>query len=356
MHRNDLAINYKLVFILLVCSGVVLFCASCGESDSKEKSNQPAVSKLFQRGPLEVTLQLKKDNITIAETLELQLIAKSTSDYKVQFPSLEPGQADLQDMELIDFHRLDDRLDENNNIISSVSFRLEPFTTGSVQIPAMTIEFYSPDDPDKKQQIVTEPVDVQIDSVMNLPASVQPELADIADVMTVPADLTILWICIIVIVIAAALIFWQYWKNKNVPKPIPHILKSAHELALEKLNDLLEEDLLSKGMIKLFYIRISNVLRYYIEHRFSINAPDKTTEEFLVELAGADGQLGADKEMLAEFLTHCDLVKFAKHDPVPEQNEKTIKIVRDFICKTASEVYQVDMTDGEKPTLVQEGV
>ncbi|MBN1456312.1 MAG: hypothetical protein JW912_00490 [Sedimentisphaerales bacterium] len=355
MNKNSLTID-KLVFILLLCGGVIFFCASCDKTENKEKSNEPAVSKVFERGPLAVTLQLKKDHITIAETIDLQLIAKSTPDYKVQLPTLKSGEADLEDMELIDSHRADDRLDENNNIISSVSFRLEPFTTGSVAIPAITVDFYSPDDPDKKQQIITDPVDVQVDSIMNLPPEAQPELADIADVKTVPADLTIAWIAIIIVVIIAALIFRCYWKNRNAPKIIPHILKSAHELALEKLNDLLEEDLLSKGMIKLFYIRISNVLRYYIEHRFSINAPDKTTEEFLYELAGADGQLGADKKMLAEFLTHCDLVKFAKYDPSPDQNEKTIKIVRDFICKTASEIYQVDITDGEKPTQFQEGV
>jgi hypothetical protein len=355
MNRNRLTIN-KLVFILLFCSGLIFLCASCDKTDNAEKSDTPAVSKVFQRGPLEVTLQLKKDNITIAETLELKLIAKSTLDYKVQLPTLKSGEADLEDMELIDYHRLDDRLDESNNIISAVSFRLEPFATGSVTIPAMTIDFYNPDDPDKKQQIITDPVDVQVDSIMNLLPDAQPELADIADVMTVPRDLTILWICIVVLLHILPLIIWRWWKKRNAPKLIPHVLKSAHELALEKLNDLLEEDLLSKGMIKLFYIRIGNVLRYYIEHRFSINAPDKTTEEFLIELAGADDQLGGDKEILTEFLTHCDLVKFAKYDPQAEQNEKTIKIVRDFICKTASEIYQVDITDGEKPTQIQEGV
>ena len=38
------------------------------------------------------------------------------------------------------------------------------------------------------------------------------------------------------------------------------------------------------GRIKEFYQRISDILRHYIENRFGLHAPERTTEEFLVEL------------------------------------------------------------------------
>ena len=49
--------------------------------------------------------------------------------------------------------------------------------------------------------------------------------------------------------------------------------------------------------------------------------------------------------MLGEFLTHCDLVKFAKHDPTTEQVQRTFDLVKDFIERTKSEQRKVDVTD-----------
>ena len=49
--------------------------------------------------------------------------------------------------------------------------------------------------------------------------------------------------------------------------------------------------------------------------------------------------------MLEEFLTHCDLVKFAKHDPTTEQVQRTFDLVKDFIERTKSEERKVDVTD-----------
>ncbi|NDE98841.1 MAG: hypothetical protein EB034_11285, partial [Verrucomicrobia bacterium] len=49
--------------------------------------------------------------------------------------------------------------------------------------------------------------------------------------------------------------------------------------------------------------------------RFTLHAPDRTTEEFLLELQRASELNDAQKEFLADFLSRCDVVKFAKHEP-----------------------------------------
>ena len=64
----------------------------------------------------------------------------------------------------------------------------------------------------------------------------------------------------------------------------------------------------------------------------------------LLELKGADVLGDSDKGALEEFLRHCDLVKFAKHDPTQSQNERTLELVRNFIEKTRSDQNQVDVT------------
>jgi hypothetical protein len=52
-----------------------------------------------------------------------------------------------------------------------------------------------------------------------------------------------------------------------------------------------------------------------LEERFNFHAPERTTEEFLRELAGTKLLLPDQKDSLGNFLASCDLVKFAKYEP-----------------------------------------
>ena len=83
-----------------------------------------------------------------------------------------------------------------------------------------------------------------------------------------------------------------------------------------------------------FTAEVSDILRYYIEDRFGLRAPERTTEEFLVE-AGAGLPVGAEqKDILKAFLVHCDLVKFAALEPSSEDVKRTFDTCRDFIDTT----------------------
>ena len=91
-----------------------------------------------------------------------------------------------------------------------------------------------------------------------------------------------------------------------LPPPIP-----AHVRAKQKLQEALA--LLAEP--KPFVIAVSDTARTYLEDRFEFRAPERTTEEFLRELAGTKLLLPDQKESLGNFLASCDLVKFAKYEP-----------------------------------------
>ncbi|MCK5563751.1 MAG: hypothetical protein KAJ07_00770 [Planctomycetes bacterium] len=336
------------IYILIFCCVLLLCCVSCDKTDSGELSDRTRLTRTIERGPLSVTIVLDSDHVTITETLSVQLVATSADGYKVRFPELDSPENAIDDLDLIETARSDDKLDENNNVISTIRYRFEPFATGNLQLPPMSVVFYAPDDPEKKTEIVTEPVDIQIDPVLDMAEDAGPQLADIEDVMKIPVSLTLIWLAVAALVIIIAIVAYLLWKKKNAPVEVVRAFKSAHQLAFEKLHQLLAQNLLSQGKIKLFYIGISNVLRYYIEHRFNINAPDQTTEEFLAELSSANTLSMTDKDYLTEVMHHCDLVKFARHDPSSEDNDKTVRIVKDFIDKTASADCQVDITDAQQ--------
>ena len=116
---------------------------------------------------------------------------------------------------------------------------------------------------------------------------------------------------------------------------------------------MIEQDLVKTGKIKEFYERISDIFRHYIEHRFNLKAPERTTEEFLAELSSANVLAKQDREHLAEFLQHCDLVKFAKYDPTTEQIQKTFDLVKDFIETTKSDEKKIDVTEIESEKVME---
>ncbi len=58
---------------------------------------------------------------------------------------------------------------------------------------------------------------------------------------------------------------------------------------------------------------VSGTLRAYIEARFDLRAPKRTTEEFLHELARvSESPVARHRDALAAFLGACDLAKFAR--------------------------------------------
>jgi hypothetical protein len=97
------------------------------------------------------------------------------------------------------------------------------------------------------------------------------------------------------------------------PPPSP-----PHDVALNALRDLLAQGLIEAGEVEEFYVRLSAIVRRYIEDRFRLRAPERTTEEFIRE-AISSRLLSHEHQMLTrDFLEQCDLVKFARHRP--EQN------------------------------------
>lgn len=86
--------------------------------------------------------------------------------------------------------------------------------------------------------------------------------------------------------------------------------------------------------IDAYYVGCSHALRVYLEERFGLRAPERTTEEFLAE-AEKGGPLSAEHCItLRAFLSQCDLVKFAMHAPTEEQHLQAMAIAENFVRAT----------------------
>src|SRR5258708_1341627 len=107
---------------------------------------------------------------------------------------------------------------------------------------------------------------------------------------------------------------WRFWRRKvEQPEIIPVI--PPHVRARKKL----EEALALIGQPRPFCILVSDTIRVYLEERFRFHAPERTTEEFLHELGSTELLMPDQKQSLGEFLSSCDLVKFARYEPGPPE-------------------------------------
>ncbi|MBU1061121.1 MAG: hypothetical protein KJ952_00150 [Candidatus Omnitrophica bacterium] len=138
-----------------------------------------------------------------------------------------------------------------------------------------------------------------------------------------PVDIeekALIWpiILLILLSIVGSAVFSYFKKKKHIDEIAAVPPRPPEEIAMEKLKSLLEERLAEKGMMKEYYIKLSDIIREFIEGRYKIIALDKTTWELYQEMRSKKvSRLHVDK--IKDFLEDCDLVKFAKY--IPTQKE-----------------------------------
>lgn len=136
------------------------------------------------------------------------------------------------------------------------------------------------------------------------------------------------WTAGILLLLAAAWIAYRRLKGKAaapeiLPVTPPHVIaKHRLQQALSRLSDP-----------KAFCTEVSDTIRVYLEDRFHFHAPERTTEEFLLELRGTDRLLPDQKDSLGDFLQVCDLVKFARHEP----DESALRDLHEAACRLVDE-------------------
>jgi len=319
----------------LVCLLVMLFAlAGCGKGPGKTAAKAEfEVDKVYERGPATVHVRLDKTKITIADTVLLQFEATLQPGYEMQMPKVDQV---LENFGIVDWDNLGGRLDDKNNVVTTYQYRLEPFLSGKYEVPAFTFTFHDVNDPNTRHELASEPIAVEVTSLLG-DQRAKLVIEDIEGVVEMPGPVRRWWLWLLAALgVGAVPAGWLLFRGRHA-KSVEGTYVPAHEIAYANLRVLIARNLVEQGEIKEFYERISGILRHYIEHRFNLHAPERTTEEFLFELQATDVLTLPHKEVLKEFLTHCDLVKFAKHDPTTGQIQRTFDLLKDFIEKTKSD-------------------
>ena len=133
---------------------------------------------------------------------------------------------------------------------------------------------------------------------------------------------------------AGALGFTRWLMRRPHAVPLPPPLP-PHAWAIRELERLAAEDLPARGEVDAFFVRLSSIVRTYIEGRFGIAAPDRTTQEFIREASRHPDLSGDHGHALAGFLRTADMVKFAAARPAADACGEALGRMRAFVDATA---------------------
>ena len=277
----------------------------------------------------EITLTAKiapDGPLTIGDRIELKITAQFPAGWRVRFPA--PGEK-LGEFQVGE-HKLLPAAGEGvaqrqEWIVSLVCFR-----TGRFEVPEIRTTFTDPQGQETEKS--TPPIPVEIVSVIK---DQKPELRDLKPQVELPEDYTWVWIGLLCVLIgaAAAMFLRRFLKNRKRPKSLDILripLIPPHEEARRALDALLAKNLPVRGLLREFYFELSEIIRRMVGRQYNVIALERTTVEILEELHPVPHEPLSLKN-LEDVLERCDLIKFAKHEPLPEEQAGLLEGTRGLI-------------------------
>ena len=320
---------YALIALAVIVP-VLIF--SCGGDESAEPEQTWEIDRDFTRGPVVLHVAVSRKELTIADRVDLLVETRARDGYVTELPRFGDK---LHEFGIVDYKSDPPRLEDDGTVVTSRTYELEPFLSGEYVIPPMTVVFHEEGDT-TLHYLESDTIRVMVTSI--LPEDQKElEIREITGPADLPSDYRKALLIGAAIVLAAAAIVFLLWRRSRRLKEITARAIPAHERAFALLEKLLAEGLVEEERYAEFTARVSDILRSYIEDRFGLKAPERTTEEFLAEAGdGLDVEI-EKKSILAQFLVHCDLVKFAALEPTADDVKQTFETCRDFIDATKQE-------------------
>ena len=148
----------------------------------------------------------------------------------------------------------------------------------------------------------------------------------------------IVWLTLLMLALAGLsyYLYIRYKDNKPIIKKIKVEPKlPPHQQALQEIERIKGDKTLRNTDPKEYYTELTDVLRNYMAERFGFNAMEMTSSEIIDKLQDI-----SDKESIKDLMflfQTADLVKFAKHSPLMNENDMNLVNAVEFINNTKVE-------------------
>ena len=272
-------------------------------------------------------LRADSTQIQIGDHLNIRLTVKSPNNLVVPFPLAADT---LGNLEMVSAAKIDTSAEGSNKILSRL-YTVSAYDSG--EFHAGPVKIYFKNSSGELDSVISNDIPVTVNT-LNVDTT-KPFKA-----IKAPLDVPYSWrefipyiigAVVLLIVIISGIILWKKYRK---PKPAvierPKPKDPAHIWARKELKKLEEEKVWQGDNVKLYYSRLTDVLRLYVEYRYGWYAMESTTEEIQTEIENYNLKEKA-KENLLSILRAADLVKFAKMIPMPDANIRAMESAYKFI-------------------------
>jgi len=306
--------------------------------------------KLFaQGGTVLLEAKVDRNKITIGDLIKYSIVVTSDENIEIQMPDLGANLGAFEIRDYVD----SEPSKKDGQIIQVREYIISTYDIGDYQIPPVTVSYRVGEDSVWKD-LTTENLKITVESLV---ASEEGDIRDIKPPLEIPKNWwrTIRFAVAGLLVLLVIVLVFIYLKRRKQGKSlIPRREKPTrppHETAIEELEKLIQEQLLEKGETKEYYIRISEIIRQYIEDRFFIIALEMTTHQLIESMKESEVEPEVCNEV-EKFLNQCDLVKFAKYKPNKTANKNTTKLAFKIIEQTKL-IFTAEQDETEKNVSIE---
>lgn len=121
-----------------------------------------------------------------------------------------------------------------------------------------------------------------------------------------------------------------------------------HRVAIEEIERIKTDRKWTEEDSKEYYTMLTSTLRTYIQNRFNFNAMEMTSGEIIERLTAEENAGSLDE--LREIFTTADLVKFAKHSTLINENDANLVAAVEYINQTKQEM---DVNAKPEPEIIK---
>lgn len=275
-------------------------------------------------------VKLDTTDILIGDQINLELRATVQKGSRVMLPNL----VDTVTREIEILRKNDaDTITNKDSTTVKQTLKITSFDTGFIAIPpfnfAYGIENFS--DTIQSEPLLLHVNPVKVDTAQPIKTIKGPMEAPLTFAEMLP------WILGFLALVLIAFVIGYIYKRRKKAKPIMPVRQKPalppHVEAMNGLEELKAKKLWQNGRVKAYYSELTHILRIYIERKFDVPAVESTSNEILRDIMTYD----IDKvlyQKLQEVLSLSDMVKFAKMEPLPEDNERSYQQVVEFVENT----------------------
>jgi len=276
-------------------------------------------------------------DILIGDQIDLNISFTMPLDYRVLWPHYKDTLT--RNIEIVSMTAVDTLINESENIVEMLqSLTVTSFDSGYYYVPPIKFQ-YQPIDDTVFTEASTIPLYLKVHTMeVDTTQAIKPIKPPLGAPLTfreiLPWLLAGLGTLIVIFLATYTYIRWK--KNKPLFRIRPKIILPPHVVAMNGLENLKGKKLWQAGKVKDYYTELTDILRNYIEDRYDVTAVEMTTEEILEGLKNTDAPKKS-VDQLARTLVLADLVKFAKENPQPLDNDISMNSSIEFVKTTRSE-------------------